>query len=127
MADAQPLTVRAIGVAEAARRLVGLEALDPTGTTGDVAELARAGRAFSVEGEGAEAVFVVAVRNGCAFVTAAKGGGAIDITAAIDRLLTERTQGLQSLACQTARPGLVRKLKARGWRVSGWVMRKELP
>jgi len=126
MADAQALKVRQLDADEAARRLAGVERLDPSGMTPDAATLARSGRAYAVEGEGADAVYVVAVRNGVAFVVAAKGGGELDHTDLIDSVITAQARGLEAVACQTARPGLVRKLQRRGWRVTGWVLRKEL-
>ncbi|HEV6968844.1 MAG TPA: hypothetical protein VK305_25890 [Roseateles sp.] len=118
--------MREISAEQAERRLAGLDALDPTGMTADVRDLARSGRAFAIEGDAGNAVYVVTVRNGCAWVTAAKGGGSVDLTEVLDRVLVAQSQGLRALGCQTARPGLVRKLKARGWQVTGWILRKDL-
>jgi len=126
--EPQALSVREIAPQLAAQRLAGMEHLDPRGLTapGEVAAMAGEGRCFEITGDAARAVYVLVVRNGCAWVQAARGEGRIDLTQLLDAVLTEQAQGLQALACQTARPGLVRKLQRRGWRVSGWVLRKEL-
>ena len=124
----EALTVRPIPADEAAARLAGVAELDPSGIASNGADLARCGRAFAIEGQGGDAVFVVAVRNGCAFVVAAKGGGRIDMTTVLDQVVTRgaTNDGCTSVALQTARPGLVRKLQKRGFRITGWVMKKDL-
>lgn len=126
--DGQALTVRPIPAAEAAARLAGVAALDPSGVAAGESDLTRWGQAFEVAGQGGSAVFVVAVRNGCAFVVAAKGGGAFDMTTVLDQVVTRgaTNDGCTSIALQTARPGLVRKLQRRGFRITGWVMKKDL-
>lgn len=110
------------------RRLAGVAGLDPSGMTACDADLVKHGQAFAIEGEGGSAVFVVVVRNGCAFVVAAKGAGSIDMTEVLDQIVTRgaTNDGCTSVALQTARPGLVRKLRRRGFRVAGWVLRKDL-
>ncbi len=91
--------------------------------------LARMGNAFAIDTADGSAVFVVAQRNGIAFVTAAQGGGSVDMTVLLDHVVTlgATNDGCKAIAFQTARPGLVRKLTKRGFRVTGWVMRKDLP
>lgn len=128
MADAQALTVRPISAASAVARLGGVAALDPAGLTAGAEDLVRCGQAFEVDGEAGSAVFVVAVRNGCAFVVAAKGAGSIDMTTLLDRVITQgaTNDGCTSIAFQTARPGLVKKLTKRGFRVTGWILKKDL-
>ena len=128
MARTQALSVRPITAAEAASRLGGVAELDPARINASADDLTRHGQAFAIDAEDGSAVFVVAVRNGCAFVVAAKGEGAVDLTAVLDHVVTRgATQdGCTSVALQTARPGLVRKLQKRGFRVTGWVMRKDL-
>jgi hypothetical protein len=53
----------------------------------------------------------------------------VDMTAILDHVVTQGATdtGCKAIAFQTARPGLVRKLTKRGFRVTGWVMRKDLP
>jgi len=125
---AQALRVRPIAPAEAARRLQGVAELDPAGVTSSADDLVRHGQAFAIEGDAGSAVFVVVVRNGCAFVVAAKGAGQIDMTRVLDEVVTRgaTNDGCTSIGLQTQRPGLVRKLQRRGFRVTGWVMKKEL-
>lgn len=128
MAEPQGLTLREIAPAAAAAALAGLEQLDPRGlmAPGDVQDLARAGRCFELAGDQAGAVYVLQVRNGVAWVDALKGAGGVDWVELIDGVVTAQAEGLSAIGLQTARPGLVRKLQARGYRVTGWVMRKEL-
>lgn len=125
--EARQVTVRAIASQEAAHALAGLESLDPRGlmAPGDVESVAANGRCFALEGD-ASAVYVLTVRNDVCWVEAVRGGGDVDVTAILDSVLTEQARGLAAIALQTARRGLVRKLQKRGYRVTGWVMRKEL-
>lgn len=120
--------MRRIAAGEAARRLAGVAELDPSGIASNADDLTRHGQAFAVDSDAGSAVFVVVVRNGCAFVVAAKGAGSIDMTEVLDQVVTRgaTNDGCTSVALQTARPGLVRKLQKRGFRVTGWVMRKDL-
>jgi hypothetical protein len=122
------LTVRRITPEEAAQRLAGVAARDPSGLTPNDDALARMGLAYSIDCAAGSAVFVIAQRNGCAFVTAAQGSGDVDMTALLDHVVTlgATNDGCKAIAFQTARPGLVRKLTRRGFKVTGWVLRKEL-
>lgn len=126
MAAAPSLTLREIDRAQAARAFAGLHALDPSGRTAPGDDVTAGGRCFELAGEGVRAVYVLSVANGCAWVEAARGEGAPDLSALLDHVITAQAEGLHALACQTARPGLVRKLRSRGWRVAGWIMRKDL-
>lgn len=126
-AVAQPLTVQAIAPAAAARALAGMHRLDPRGVMdeADVQDLAERGQCFELGGA-ADAVYVVNVRNGVAWIDALKGTGP-DLVAVVTELLEHQAEGCQALAFQTARPGLVRQAARHGWKVAGWIMRKELP
>lgn len=95
-------------------------------TAADVAPACSAANCFEVIGDDAAAVYVVAVRNGVAWIEAAAGRGSMDLTAALDALICGQSQGLQAVGFQTARLGLVRKAQRRGYRVAGWIMKKEL-
>lgn len=127
MGEGKALTVRRIDPAMAARMLAGMEGLDPCGmlTPEGIGELCKGGQCFELAGA-VDAVYVVRVENGVAWIDAVRGTGRVDCTAVVDQLVTEMAQGLRCVGMQTARPGLVRKLTRRGWRVTGWVMRKEL-
>lgn len=37
-----------------------------------------------------------------------------------------RRVGAAALVCETSRPGMVRRLERRGWRVAGFILRKDL-
>jgi hypothetical protein len=123
----EALTVRRLAPAEAAQALAGCEALDPRGlcAAGDIEAMCERGQCFGLAGP-ASAVYVLTVRNGVVWVDALKGAGDVDITAAVDEVLTAQAEGAEAIGLQTRRRGLVRKLQQRGYRVTGWVMRKEL-
>ena len=118
--------VRAIAPDEAAQALAGCEGLDPRGLTSaaDLIAMTKRGQCYALSGA-VNAVYVITVRNGVAWVDALKGDGA-DATAAVDAVLTAQAAGLDAIALQTKRRGLVRKLQRHGYSVTGWVMRKEL-
>lgn len=120
--------MRQISPEAAALALAGLEALDPRGlmAAGDVREMALAGECFELEGGLASAIYVLRVRNGIAWVDALKGAGDVDLVQLLDEVICAQAEGLEAIALQTKRPGLVRKLKRHGYRVTGWVLRKEL-
>jgi hypothetical protein len=128
VAAAQALSVRAIAAGDAAQRLAGCERLDPRGMCGpgDIAAMCERGLCFALEGA-ADAVYVLQVRNGVVWVDAAKGtGGAVSAMAALDAVLTAQAEGLRAIALQTARPGMVNRLERCGYRVTGWILQKEL-
>lgn len=124
---AQVLTIKAIPPADAARALAGLEKMDPRGrtTAADLVDLAKRGACFALSGA-ADAVYVVNVRNGVAWIDALKGSGTPDLVAVVSELIELQAHGCRAVAFQTARPGLVRKAARHGYRVAGWIMRKEL-
>lgn len=112
----------------AAQLLAGCERLDPAGeaTAQGLFDMCQRGECFAIDSAQGSAVYVVRVRNKTAWVDAIKGRGDMDITAAVDAVLSGQAQGLRSMGFQTARRGLVRKAQARGWRVTGWIMQKEI-
>lgn len=120
--------MRAIAAAEAAQRLAGCEDLDPRGLCGpgDIAAMCEQGLCFALDGA-ADAVYVLQVRNGVVWVDAAKGGGGlVSALAALDAVVTAQAEGLKAIALQTARPGMVKELERRGFRVTGWILKKDL-
>lgn len=115
----------------AAVDLAGLHILDPRGVmrAADVAGMCQRGRCFSLQGEGARAVYVVRVLGDVAWIDAAHGAapaGGVDLVDAIDAAITEQATGLRRVALQTGRPGLVRKLRRLGYQVDGWILGKAL-
>lgn len=61
-------------------------------------------------------------------MTAAAASTHAGTVAAMDEFATSEAERIkaQRLTCTTARPGLVRMLKRRGYRVAGYVMQKDL-
>lgn len=115
---------------QAARLLSGVEARDPRGITGpaDLREQCASGLCFGVTVGGAvRGVYVLAVRNGQAFIRWARGDGAgVDLTRNVLPLIEQQCGQLRELAFQTSRPGLVRKATEQGYEVTGWILRKKL-
>jgi len=126
--DRLEVLTRPIAPAAAAVALTGLEGLDPRGmtTAADVAAMTRNGKCFMAVSGDSAAVYVLHVRNGVCFVDAAVGEGEVDLVELLDRAISCQAAGLDAIALQTKRRGLVKKLERHGYRVTGWVMRKEL-
>lgn len=122
------VSVGRIDPQRAAQALAGCEAIDPSGmcTRESLSALCAAGQCFEVKAGAAQAVYVVSVCNGVCWVDALMGSGPADLVAMVDELLTSQAAGLRSIGLQTARPGLVRRALRRGYRVTGWVLRKDL-
>lgn len=127
MGQAQTLTIRAIEPGEALAALGDLSKLDPRGamTAEDMRAMVEGGRCFALGGV-VQAVYVLRDMGRVCWVDALRGAGDADVTALADRVMTEQARGFEALAMQTARPGLRRKLEGLGWKVTGWVMQKEL-
>ena len=126
--QAQVLSVRAIGAAEAARRLAGCERREPSGLfgPGDLAATCERGQCFEIEGA-AQAVYVVKVHNGVVWIDALKGtSGQVDVIAALDAVVTAQAAGARSIACQTKRRALVAALTKRGFRITGWILKRDM-
>lgn len=120
--------MRAIAASVAAARLAGCERLEPSGLfgPGDIDELCQRGQCFELDGA-ASAVYVLTVHNGVVWVDALKGcSGQVDVIEAIDAVVTAQAAGGRAIAFQTKRRGLVAALTKRGYRVSGWILKKDL-
>lgn len=112
----------------AAALLAGCERLDATGQTtrDDIPRMTQAGQCFVATTDNAQAVYVVRVANGVAWVSACKGAGPVDWSALLLPTIEAQAKGCAAVGFQTARPGLVRKAKRQGYEVAGWIMRKRL-
>lgn len=113
----------------AASLLRGAERFDPRGiaTQADVEVMCQEGACFAAtHASGAQAVYVLRVRNGQAWVDAAAGSGQVDLTALLLPVIELQAARLSSVAFQTARPGLVRKAQRAGYRVAGWILKKDV-
>lgn len=126
--QAQTLTIRAISPAEALAGLGDMSQLDPRGamTADDMRALVEGGRCFALDSASGAAVWVLRDLGAVCWVDAMRGAGSLDLTDIADKVMTEQARGFEALAMQTARPGLRRKLERKGWRVTGWIMRKDL-
>lgn len=124
------MQVRPLSPAAAAADLAGLHMLDPRGVmrAQDVPGMCQAGQCFELVGEGARAVYVVRVLGDVAWIDAAHGRAdpGNDLVQVIDAAITAQAAGLRRVALQTARPGMVRKLRRLGYSVNGWIMGKPL-
>ncbi|KWH51809.1 hypothetical protein [Burkholderia cepacia] len=105
---------------------------DTTGGVDSLERMAANGRAFVIEQDGAPVCAYLLERHGReAFVTAAAGAAGVCLTDLLAQLIEAQAIGLDSIAFQTRRRGLIRKAIAKGYRVAGHVtngtiMRKEL-
>lgn len=128
MADVQKVTVSRLDAGTAAKMLQGVERFDPRGTAtaADVLAMASQGHCFAATVGDAQCVYVLNVHNGQAWINAAKGQGAADLTGLVLPAVELQASQLKSVAFQTARPGLVRKAKRLGYRVTGWIMKKDI-
>lgn len=99
-----------------------------------VATLAAAGRCFVIEQDGRDvAAYVLQRIERECFVLAAAGSVDFDLTAFGLALIEAHAVGLDSVAFQTRRAGLIRKARRHGYVIAerlanglGYVMRKEL-
>lgn len=110
--------------------LQGVDKLDPSGmsTQQSLASTAREGLCFAATSDtGAQAVYVVRIENGVAWVDACQGSGATDWVSKLLPIIETQAHGMRAVGFQTARTGLVRKAKKQGYSVAGWIMKKELP
>lgn len=125
----ETVALTALDPGTALQLLAGVEARDPRGvmTRDDLARLCEQGLCFGASIAGrAQMVYVLSVRNGQAWVQAAKGEGAADLTRTMLPVIELQCSELDSVGFQTARPGLVRKAQKQGYRVTGWMLTKEL-
>lgn len=123
---AEPIAARA-----AVRALSRMPELDPCGITDeasmlDVCERSDCLRVTRWDGPRllGTAVMVVRQEKGAAAIYWAQGRGE-GMTQAMDAVGREwgRQRGCTDILCQTARPGLRKRLEQAGWSVSGWIMK----
>jgi hypothetical protein len=127
--DQKEIHISTIPAQLASQLLTGCAHLDPSGrcTERDILQIASSGQAFHASaGAAGSCTYVVRVSNGVAWVNALKGTGAIDWTTVAADMIETQAQGLRAVAFQTARRGLKKLMEKRGYKVTGWIMRKEL-
>ena len=126
-----PVQVAQITPALAAQLLAGVEAHAPRGMASarDVAGMCERGLCFAANvGAHSQVAYVLQVREGCAWISAAKGSGRVDLVRQVLPAIELQVSGAcGSIGFQTARPGLVKKAQAMGYEIRGWILGKELP
>lgn len=115
----------------AAQLLAGCARLDPRGMTAeaDIPAMAARGQCFvATDAAGdSQAVYVLRVENGVAWVDACRGFGPADWTGLLLPVIEAQSQGAARVAFQTMRPGLLRRaVREHGYSVRGWILGKEL-
>lgn len=128
--EAQEIRLSALQPQLAAQLLAGCADLDPAGlvSEADIARIAARGvcvAATSADGA-SQAVYVVHVANGVAWIDACKGNGPADWAGLLLPVIEAQTRGVRRVAFQTARPGLVRRARAQGYTVHGWILGKDM-
>lgn len=121
--DASALIVRRIASGDALAALAGLEAVDPSGlsTPESMAATVAAGECFEVLSIDGRAVYCLEVVAGCVWVHFARACGSVDWAAVLDEIIRQQAQGM-TVRFQTARAGLVKRAKRRGFVVKGWIL-----
>lgn len=110
----------------AAARLASVAELDPSGmaTPEQLAAHCQAHRCAESIGPDGAATVAYAVINGVVWVIAAAGDGA-GMTEQLTRDLSA-VPGARAVAFQTKRRGLVRKAEKLGYRVTGYILRRDV-
>jgi hypothetical protein len=72
------------------------------------------------------AAYILAAEGSEVFVLAAAGCAAFDLCSVLDALIDSQASQFDTVAFQTRRKGLVKKAKAHGYEVAGYIMRKRL-
>lgn len=113
----------------AAQLLAGSTHLDPSGLVAerDLPAIAARGACFAATGDGgSQAVYIVHVSNGVAWIDACRGFGPADWSGILLPVIERQAQGVASVRFQTSRAGLVRRAQHQGYQVKGWILGKEL-
>lgn len=124
----ETLQVSALEPHLAAQLLAGSAHLDPCGmaTEQDTEAMTSAGQCFAVTSNTSQAVYVVKVKNGVAWVSAMKGSGATPWGDILLPMIEAQAKGCAAVGFQTTRRGGVKKAQAQGYRITGWIMKKDL-
>lgn len=124
------VSISSLDANTAAALMAGIESKDPRGiaTPIDVLRICQGGQCFAATQpeSHSQAVYVLVVKNGQAWIDACQGSGEIDFTATLLPAIELQASRLDSVAFQTARRGLVRKAQKNGYQVTGWIMKKDL-
>lgn len=114
--------------AEAVKALAGVEKRDPRGitTAQDMQTCTQRGECFAIRVPGAQLSYLLTVDNGQVWVQWAQASGPFDFEKVLSGVIEAQAKGCNSVAFQTGRRGLVRKAQRQGYRVTGWILKKEI-
>lgn len=118
--------IRPVSREQAAASLKRVAALDPFGLeTGQT--LAEAGRCYELDtSDGGTTVIVLKVKGRHLYVQAAEGNGTSGVMEGMQMVeAIAQASGLQGMAFQTSRPGLIRQAKKAGYKVAGVILKKD--
>jgi hypothetical protein len=125
----EKVCLSAVNPALAAQLSAGVECRDPYGIM-DAAHLRESMRAsqcyLADAGHGGKAIYALQVHNGVALIASLKGYGSVPWVEVLAPIIENQVQGCRAVALQTARRGLVRKMEKQGYKITGYIMRKEL-
>lgn len=112
----------------AATMLAGCHVLDPAGLTTerDIVGMTERGLCFAATAPDSQAVYVLKVENGTAWVSACKGFGPVEWSNTLLPIIEAQAQGCAAVAFQTKRRGLVRQAQKQGYTVAGYIMKKAI-
>lgn len=117
-----------VDASTAAAILAGCHTLDPAGLTSaqDIAAMTERGHCFAATAPDSQAVYVIKVLNGTAWVDACKGFGPLDWSQTLLPIIEAQAKGCAAVAFQTKRRGLVRQAQKQGYQVAGYIMKKAI-
>lgn len=112
----------------AAQLLAGCAQLDPCGMLAerDIAGMTASAQCYAATTDAGQAVYLVRVKNGVAWVDAVKGTGRVNWRHVLLPVIEMQAKGCAAVGFQTARPGVVREAQKQGYEITGWIMRKKL-
>lgn len=112
----------------AASLLAGCAHLDPSGlaTEADTPAMTAAGQCFAATSDKGQAVYVLKVKNGVAWVSACKGNGPVKWREVLLPVIELQAKGCAAVGFQTTRRGLVKSAQKQGYEVTGWILKKKL-
>jgi len=127
--DAQKIHLSRVSAPLAAQMLAGCDRLDPAGLCepSDIHAMAEAGKCFTATGEQGQAVYIIKIKNGVAWVDACKGFGPEPWADILLPVIEAQAKGCRAVAFQTTRRALVKKATEQGYQITGYTLSKTLP
>lgn len=112
----------------AAGLLAGMAGFDPAGRTTqkNIEAMTTSGQCFAATADKSQAVYVLHVDNGVAWVSACKGSGPAQWARLLLPVIEVQAKGCNAVSFQTKRRGLVREAQRQGYQIAGYIMKKDL-